>query len=52
MISIIIPVYNVAGYLEKCIESCLAQTYSDFEIIAINDGSTDNSFDILKKYAS
>ena len=51
MISIIIPVYNVAGYLEKCIESCLAQTYSDFEIIAINDGSTDNSFDILKKYA-
>lgn len=50
-ISIIYPVYNVAEYLGKSIESCLLQTFYDFEIIAINDGSTDSSYDILCKYA-
>jgi hypothetical protein len=51
-ISIIIPVYNVAEYLPKCLDSILAQTLSDIEIICINDGSTDNSGDILQNYAT
>lgn len=50
LISIIVPVYNVEKYLEKCIQSVLEQTYKKFEVIFINDGSTDNSLDILKKY--
>ncbi|MDR2007402.1 MAG: glycosyltransferase [Alphaproteobacteria bacterium] len=49
-ISVIIPVYNVEIYLEKCLQSVINQTLSDIEIICINDGSTDNSSDILKKY--
>ena len=49
-ISIIIPVYNVENYLEECLNSVLCQDYKDFEIICINDGSTDTSTDILKKY--
>jgi len=49
-ISIIIPVYNVAEYLPKCLDSVLGQTLSDIEIICINDGSTDNSGDILQDY--
>lgn len=51
-ISIIIPVYNVAPYLEKCISSVISQTFNDLEIIAVNDGSTDESLSILEKYAS
>ena len=51
-ISIIIPVYNVAEYLPKCLDSILTQTLSDIEIICINDGSTDNSGDILQNYAT
>lgn len=51
MISIIYPVYNVVEYIEKSIESCLMQTFHDFEIIAVNDGSTDGSYDILCEYA-
>jgi glycosyltransferase involved in cell wall biosynthesis len=50
VISIILPVFNVSAYLERCLDSLLAQTFTDFEIIAINDGSTDNSLDILKSY--
>ncbi|WP_261179249.1 glycosyltransferase [Anaerobacillus sp. CMMVII] len=42
-VSIIVPIYNVENYLERCFDSLLAQTLSDIEIIAINDGSTDNS---------
>ena len=48
--SVILPVYNVAKYLPRCIESLLRQTLDDFEIIFVNDGSPDNSIDILKKY--
>jgi glycosyltransferase involved in cell wall biosynthesis len=50
-ISIIIPVYNTDKYLDKCLESVTAQTLKEIEIICVNDGSTDNSLEILKKYA-
>ena len=42
-ISIIVPVYNVENYIEKCLNSILNQTLKEIEIILINDGSTDNS---------
>ena len=42
-ISIIVPVYNVEKYLERCVESILKQTMTNFELILINDGSSDNS---------
>jgi glycosyltransferase involved in cell wall biosynthesis len=48
--SIIVPVYNVEAYLEQCIDSILSQTYSNFEIIMVNDGSTDSSAEICSKY--
>ena len=50
MISLIIPIYNTGKYLEKCLESIRNQTYEDFEVIMIDDGSTDNSALICKKY--
>jgi len=49
-ISIIVPVYNTEKYLAKCFDSILNQTFSDFELICINDGSTDNSLKILGSY--
>ena len=49
-VSIIVPVYNTSEYLKNCIDSLLAQTLNEIEIIAVNDGSTDNSFQILKEY--
>ncbi|TWP26756.1 glycosyltransferase [Apibacter muscae] len=51
-ISIIVPVYNVESYLSKCLSSIVNQTLKEIEIIAVNDGSTDNSLSILKKYSS
>jgi len=51
LFSIMIPVYNVEKYLEECIKSILDQTEQDFEVILINDGSTDNSADICDFYA-
>lgn len=48
--SIILPVYNVEKYLEPCLDSIYNQSFQDFEIIAINDGSTDGSLDILNTY--
>jgi len=51
-ISIIIPIYNVEEYLEKCVDSVLNQTYKNLEIILVNDGSKDKSIDICKKYKS
>lgn len=50
-VSIIIPTYNVEEYLEECMDSVVRQTLQDIEIICINDGSTDGSLDILKRYA-
>ena len=49
-ISIIIPVYNGEKYLARCVESLISQTYKNLEIIFLNDGSTDDSLNILKKY--
>ena len=50
LISVIVPVYNTAPYLERCVNSILAQTYAHIEIILINDGSTDKTEDIINKY--
>lgn len=50
LVSVIMPVYNSEKFLAECIESVLHQTYKNIEIIAIDDGSTDNSLEILKKY--
>ena len=50
-VSIIMPVYNVESYLPECMESLVHQTLEDIEIIAVNDGSPDNSIDILNRYA-
>lgn len=51
LISIIVPVYNVEKYLPQCLDSIIGQTYSNIEIICVNDGSPDNSIDILTDYA-
>lgn len=52
MISLVVPVYNVESFLRQCLDSLVNQTYSDIEIICVNDGSTDGSLDILKQYAA
>lgn len=49
-ISIVVPVYNVEKYLRNCIESILNQTFKDFELILVDDGSTDNSGKICDIY--
>lgn len=49
-VSIIVPVYNTAEYVEECIQSILSQTYENIELILVNDGSTDGSGEICKKY--
>ena len=50
-VSIVLPVYNAELYVEEAINSCLNQTYSKFEVIAVNDGSTDSSFEILDSFS-
>lgn len=49
-VTIIIPVYNSAEYIGKCIESILNQTYHDYDILIVNDGSKDNSQQIINEY--
>ena len=51
-VSIIVPVYNVEKYLPQCLDSVLKQTLKDIEVICVNDGSIDNSLDILNNYAA
>ena len=49
-VSVIVPVYNVEPYLRKCLDSLVHQTLNEIEILIVNDGSPDNSQDIIDKY--
>ena len=51
IISVIVPVYNTEKYLDECIQSILSQTFADFELLLVDDGSTDGSGNICDKYA-
>ncbi len=51
-ISIVVPVFNIAGYVERCLKSILAQTYANLEIVVVNDGSTDESGDVVDRLAA
>ena len=48
--SVIIPVYNTEAYLEECLDSVLAQTQKEIEILIVDDGSTDRSLEIIRSY--
>ena len=50
LVSIVLPMYNAAKYIKECVDSILAQTYSDFELLIIDDGSTDDSVKIVETY--
>ncbi len=50
LVSVVIPVYNASAYLRRCLDSVVSQTLRDIEIICVDDGSTDESYDILKEY--
>ena len=50
VLSLLVPIYNVERYLRECLDSAVAQTLEDIEIICINDGSTDNSPAIIREY--
>ena len=52
MVSIIVPIYNTEQYLEECLSSICTQTLADIEIICVNDGSTDQSADIITRFAA
>ncbi|MEG2315840.1 MAG: glycosyltransferase family 2 protein, partial [Clostridia bacterium] len=51
MISIVVPVYNVQDYLAECVKSIFAQTYRDWELLLVDDGSTDKSGELCDAYA-
>ena len=50
MVSIIVPAYNIAPYIVECLESIKLQTYKDFEVILIDDGSTDNTYQVCESF--
>lgn len=50
LISVIIPMYNASRFIKQCVKSILKQTYKNFELLIINDGSTDNSLDICSRF--
>ena len=50
LVSVIVPAYNVEKTIGKCLDSIIAQTYKNTEIIVVNDGSTDGTTDILRRY--
>ena len=49
--SVIVPVYNAEKYLHRLVESVLQQTYTEYELILVDDGSTDDSYALMKQYA-
>lgn len=51
-LSVVVPVYNVSKYLEECLDSVLQQSFNDFEVLLVNDGSTDDSLDLLEEVGS
>ena len=50
--SVIVPIYNTEKYISQCIESVIVQTYDDYELILVDDGSVDKSSDICKNYCN
>ena len=50
MISVVVPIYNVERYLRRALDSILSQTYTDFELILVNDGSKDDSLEICERW--
>lgn len=50
-VSIVVPIYNMEKYLSRCINSLISQSFGDIEIIAVNDGSTDSSINIIRDFA-
>src|SRR5439155_18364414 len=51
-ISVVVPIYNVERYLEECLDSIVAQTFGDLEVVMVDDGSTDSSAAIAQRYAA
>ena len=51
-VSVVMPAYNTSPYLRKCLDSVLAQTLDDFELIVVDDGSTDSTVRIVQEYAA
>jgi glycosyltransferase EpsJ len=52
LITIIVPIYNAEAYLPRCVDSILAQSFSDFELLLVNDGSRDGSLEVCREYAA
>lgn len=50
-VSVVIPIYNVEKYLDKCLDSVFSQTFKSFEVICINDCTEDGSMDVIERYA-